>query len=67
MSMSIMICLVCLNILTEGIMLFLGECVLFICVDLAFVCVWYVDLYFGWVVSLAYCHVVVPKFDFSHV
>ena len=38
-SMSIMICLVCSKVVTGGIMLSLAECVFFICVDFAFLCV----------------------------
>ena len=38
-------------------MLYLGECVLFICVDFdLFMYVWCVDLCLGLVISLAYCH-----------
>ena len=77
MSMSIIICLVCSNIVAGGIMLSLGEFVLFMFVDFVFVCVCiHVGLHLGLVVSLAYCHggslevlfvVALPIFDVSNV
>ena len=56
MPMSIIICLVCLKVVTGGIMLSLGV----FCLHLLFLClfvyVWYVGLHSGLVVSLEYCH-----------
>ena len=76
-SVSIMICLVCSNIVTGGVMLSLDKCALFICVDFVIVCICMVCGFMSWwVVSLAYCHggslealfaVALPMFDVSNV
>ena len=50
-SMSIIICLVCSNVVTGGVMLSLGECVLFIFGDFVFVCLCMVCRFTSWVGS----------------
>ena len=63
LPMSIIICLICSNVVTIDVMLSLCECVLFMFVDLCLlVYVWYAGLHLDLVLGLVYCHGVIGGF-----